>query len=75
MASGNGTWHSATTMPAPDSPPNAPGPRGAGGPIVLILIAGVVIGVAAGQPTIGFLAGLGVAIAVAILLWVSDRGR
>lgn len=62
-------------MPAPVPPTTPPGPRGAGGPFVLILIAGVVIGVAAGQPTIGFLAGLGIAIAVAILLWVSDRGR
>ena len=46
----------------------------AGGSILAgCIIAGVVGGVILGQPSIGFLAGLGLGAAIAILLWLKDR--
>lgn len=55
---------------------DAPSPRGpvAGGAILaLSLFAGVAAGVAMGQPSLGFLAGLGVGIAVCVTIWLRDR--
>lgn len=63
----------AGAMPMPDAPPPARSPLGVGGPFVLALIAGVVIGLIAGQPTIGFLAGAGLGAAIAALIWWRDR--
>ncbi len=57
--------------PAPRPPVHRP--RGAGGPFIGALIAGTVIGFLLHQPTIGFLAGLGIALAITALLWVGDR--
>jgi len=48
----------------------------AGGSILAgAIIAGVVGGLIAGQPSIGFLVGTGAGIAAAILLWLRDRRR
>lgn len=44
-----------------------------GAPIALGLIAGTLIGFFAGETTIGFFAGLGLGVAVAIAIWL--RGR
>ena len=54
-------------------PPRRP-IRGSGGPFILLLIAGAAIGFLFHQPTIGFLIGLGLGLAVALLLWRADRG-
>jgi uncharacterized membrane protein YgaE (UPF0421/DUF939 family) len=46
----------------------------AGGSILAgCIIAGVIGGVILGQPSIGFLAGLGIGVVIAILLWLKDR--
>ena len=46
----------------------------AGGSILAgCIIAGVIGGVILGQPSIGFLAGTGLGVAIAILLWLRDR--
>ena len=46
-----------------------------GGGVFLALgtIAGVLIGAALGQPSIGFLAGLGAGLAAALLVWLVRR--
>jgi hypothetical protein len=49
-------------------------PSRAGGSILAIaIIAGVVAGVIVGEPSIGFLAGLALGVAAAVLLWLLDR--
>jgi hypothetical protein len=48
-------------------------PRGAGAIIALLSITGVIAGGLAGQPTIGLLAGLGLGIAVGLIMWLRDR--
>jgi hypothetical protein len=50
-------------------------PRAAGGPAALSILAGVVIGSLAGQPTIGFFIGLAVGIALLLGVWLIDRRR
>lgn len=46
----------------------------AGGSLLaLSMVAGVVVGTLYGQPSIGFLAGLGVGILLFILIWLMDR--
>lgn len=57
--------------PQDPTPSNA---TGAGAPIVLSLMAGLVIGFLLRQPTIGFLVGTSVGIAIAVLIWMRDRG-
>lgn len=54
------------------TPGNDPRPRdsiGAGAPIALLLIVGVVVGGFLGQPSIGLLAGLVLGLGVAALTW------
>ena len=46
---------------------------GGGCLIAVAVLAGVVIGLALRQPTIGFLAGLAVGVAAAIWVWLTDR--
>ena len=43
--------------------------------LALSLLAGALIGLFLGQPSIGFLAGAGVGIALLLLLWLWDRRR
>jgi uncharacterized membrane protein len=62
-------------MPTPPPPPPARNAAGAGGPLVLALLAGIVIGFLLGQPTIGFLVGAAAGVAIAVVLWLRDRGR
>ena len=50
-------------------------PRGGGAIIAGAIIAGVVTGILAGQPSIGFLAGAALGILAAILLYLRDRRR
>jgi hypothetical protein len=56
-------------------PNKKPEPRSAGILLAIGPIVGVVIGSMRGQPTIGFLIGLGAAIGLAGLLWVVDARR
>lgn len=49
-------------------------PANAGGFIIAAaLIVGTIIGLIFGQPTIGFLAGLGLGALVSLLMWMKDR--
>ena len=43
--------------------------------LCLSLLAGALIGVFLGQPSIGFLVGVGVGLALVILIWLVDRRR
>ncbi|AJP74232.1 hypothetical protein [Sphingomonas hengshuiensis] len=48
----------------------------AGGFLLAIsLVAGSVIGAIAGQPSVGFVGGLGVGLALTIGVWLIDRAR
>jgi hypothetical protein len=59
------------TEPAPSPPP-----RRAGGALLAAgILGGVVIGSVLGQPSIGFLAGLGAGLAALALVWVGERKR
>lgn len=58
----------------PDTPPTRD-PIGAGAPFILLLIAGVVIGLATGQVTLGFLGGVVAGIVVGLLLYLNDKRR
>lgn len=55
------------------SPPSRPPQRGGGIFIALGLIGGAVGGVAAGQPSVGLLTGLGAGVLASIMLAVRDR--
>ena len=50
-------------------------PQAGGSILAASIIAGVVGGVIAGQPSIGFLVGTGLGIAIAVVLWLRDRRR
>jgi len=49
--------------------------RAGGSILALSIIAGAVGGIILGQPSIGFLVGLAVGVAVAAALWLRDRTR
>ncbi|WP_200932368.1 hypothetical protein [Sphingomonas sp. Leaf412] len=53
-------------------PPDRPTAAG-GFPIAAGALLGTVAGLFAGQPSIGFLAGLAVGVAIAIAIWLRDR--
>ena len=55
-----------------DGPSNT-GSRAGGSILAGCIIAGVIGGVILGQPSIGFLVGTGIGVAIAILLWLKDR--
>ncbi len=56
-----------------DTDPPKP-PSAAGGCLIAIaVLAGVDVGLAVHQPTIGFLAGLALGVAAAITVWIRDR--
>lgn len=53
------------------TPPSSPA---AGGfPIAVGAIGGTIVGLVMRQPTIGFLGGLALGIAIAIVIWLRDR--
>ena len=54
-------------------PAKSPPPRAAGAIIAFTLIVGAIVGTAEGQPTIGVLAGFGIGVLVALILWLRDR--
>lgn len=49
--------------------------RSGGALLALSLLAGALIGVFAGQPSIGFLAGAGIGLILLTLIWLLDRRR
>jgi hypothetical protein len=50
-------------------------PGTAGGFLLAVLmLAGTIVGLVVGQPSIGFLAGLALGSVAAVLLWLRDRG-
>jgi uncharacterized membrane protein len=55
--------------------PDRKAPRSGGVLLALSLLAGALIGVFAGQPSIGFLAGAGIGLALLTLIWLLDRRR
>ncbi|MBM3927591.1 MAG: hypothetical protein FJ335_03910 [Sphingomonadales bacterium] len=57
-----------------DRPPTRE-PIGAGAPFILLLIAGVVVGLVTRQVTIGFLGGAVAGIVVGLLLYLRDKRR
>ncbi len=57
-----------------DLPPSRE-PIGAGAPFILLLTAGVVVGLVTGQVTLGFLGGAAAGIAVGVLLYLRDKRR
>ena len=74
VASRTGTWQ-RPEMPPPDPKP-APRSTSAGGVLLaLSAVAGAAVGVMSGQPSLGFLLGLGVGGALAFAVWLAERGR
>jgi hypothetical protein len=49
--------------------------QAAGSMLAISIIAGAVAGTIVGQPSIGFLVGLGAGLLLAILFWLNDRRR
>lgn len=49
--------------------------QAAGSVLAISIIAGAVAGVIVGQPSIGFLVGLGAGVLLAVLFWLNDRRR
>lgn len=55
------------------SPPSNRAPKAGGFLLALAIIAGVLIGGLLGQPSIGFLVGVGVGVLLVALVWLLDR--
>ena len=55
--------------------PDRKAPRAGGVLLALSLLAGALIGIFAGQPSIGFLAGAGTGLVLLTLVWLLDRRR
>ncbi|HEX8306905.1 MAG TPA: hypothetical protein VF645_00625 [Allosphingosinicella sp.] len=49
--------------------------QAAGFILAMSILAGAVAGAIVGQPSIGFLAGLGTGVAIALLFWLGERRR
>jgi hypothetical protein len=62
-------------MKPPMQDPEKKSSQGAGAIIAGAILVGVIAGVIAGQSSIGFLAGTGAGIVVALLLYMRDRKR
>ena len=65
---GRGNCHDGTMASS-----NAKLPRAGGALLAGAILIGVVAGSIAGQPSIGFLAGLGVGLALMAAVWLLDR--
>lgn len=50
-------------------------PTGAGAIIAILILGGTITGGLMGQPSIGLLAGTGLGIVIALLLWLRERGQ
>lgn len=72
VASRRGTWHGVGMKPS-NSP--RPAPIAGGALLALALVIGTVIGVRAGQPSLGFVLGLGAGIVLVLLIALIDRLR
>ena len=57
------------------TPPTNRSPRSGGILLALGVTIGVIGGGLLGQPSLGFLVGLGVAILLVVILWLADRRR
>lgn len=55
--------------------PTPPRSQAGGAILAISIILGAFIGAVLGQPTIGFLSGTAIGVAVAILIWQRDRRR
>ena len=55
------------------SPPTNRGPKAGGSFLALAIVAGVLLGGLLGQPSIGFLVGLGIGVTLLALVWLKDR--
>lgn len=55
--------------------PQRQSPRSGGILLAFAILAGAVVGIVKGQASIGVLAGLGVGIALLVLVWLIDRRR
>ena len=63
----------SSPTPTPQSPPRRSRGMAGGSLLAFSLIGGVVVGTIYGQPTIGFLAGLGIGLLLVALVWMLDR--
>lgn len=68
MARGGAAWHGQGMN-------RSSSPAAGGFPIAAGVLAGTIGGLIAGQPTIGFLAGLATGVAIAVAIWLVDRRR
>lgn len=77
MRSVTGQWRPGTGrgMADPMNRSSKPAPIAGGALLALSLVAGTIVGVRQGQPSIGFLAGLGIGIALLIIVALIDRLR
>lgn len=56
-------------------PKPTPSPLAGGFPIALGALGGTIVGLATGEPSIGFLIGLGLGVILALAIWLFDRRR
>ena len=61
-------------MPEPSRRSSSPSRGMAGGSLIALgILAGVIVGTLYGQPSIGFLTGLGVGLLLCLLVWLLSR--
>ena len=63
----------ASAMKRPMNGSRKSGTQGGGAIIAGAIITGVIGGIIAGQPSIGFLAGAGAGVLIALLFWLRER--